>query len=70
MSFTIKVEISIVNEDGEIVNHKGYRIHRDELTAQKCELNMLTLDDIKIANTRMNFLFMVLAKMKDFIHGQ
>lgn len=72
-TFTVRVKIEIIDEDGEIVNHKGKpavaRTDGSLMFAQECRVNVVAFDNIDEANNRMNTLFQIADSMKRMIHG-
>lgn len=70
MSLTIEVQVSVVNEDGNITNHKGHVCFEHDKHAQKTVINMVTHDTAQEANASLNRVHDVLTKIKELIHGQ
>jgi hypothetical protein len=60
MSFRVKVNISIVNEDGEEVNYKGYPgVVGRPFTALATEQEFKEFESINAAQETMNALFKI-----------
>jgi len=56
MSFTVQVEIKVLNSDGEIVDHRGM-MPRKGIGAQICKIDVSKHSDINEANKMMNAVY-------------
>lgn len=62
--YRVIAEIKVVNEDGEIVDHRGY-LPRKGVGAQSCTVTVSEHDDVMEANKSMNAYYAVVDVIQD-----
>lgn len=70
MAFKVRLTIEVLNECGNVVNHRGYTATSHDMGVQRTHLDMVEMEEIGSANAVLNKLFNINKAIKETINGE